>query len=89
MKRPLALEGLPKMRPRTGKRGTDAALARLLDEALADLVIANCDFWACEGPQRYIPMQTCTKCCAVRSVMTVRESLRARRDEREAGGEDD
>lgn len=69
---------IPKMRARTGKRGTDRRLTALLREALEDLSSSDCGFWACEGPNRPIGMMMCRKCAAMRMVATVAESLKAR-----------
>lgn len=68
----------PVMRPRTGPRGTDAELAKLLDDALDNLERCDCSFWACDGPTRPQHMVTCTKCWAMRMVATVLASLQAR-----------
>jgi hypothetical protein len=69
---------IPHMRPRTGKRGADRQLVKLLCEALDDLSACTCTFWACKGPSRQQAMATCRKCYAMRTVATVMESLRAR-----------
>jgi hypothetical protein len=69
---------IPVMRPRTGRRGSDAALIKLLDEALANLARADCSFWACRGPSRPESMCTCVKCWAMRNVATARVTLATR-----------
>jgi len=69
----------PRMRPRTGKRGTDRQLAKLLNEALDNLARSNCSFWACEGPNRQRDMMTCVKCAGMRRIGTVLASLEARK----------
>lgn len=78
---------IPKMRPRTGKRGTDAELSALLTEALDHLSRSTCSFFACEGPSRPQAMCTCVKCYAMRRVATVRASLDARAALTPKGGE--
>ena len=69
---------VPVMRPRTGRRGTDAKLVALLCEALDDLAGSHCSFWACEGPNKPRHMATCVKCWAMRNIATVKASLEAR-----------
>lgn len=69
---------LPRMRARTGPRGTDAKLAPLLGEALDSLSGAACNFWACGGPNGPMAMQMCSKCHAMRQIATVLASLQAR-----------
>jgi hypothetical protein len=69
---------IPRMRPRSGQRGSDRALTRLLCEALEDFGGTPCGFWAREGPSRPRHMATCRKCYAMRRVATVVASLRAR-----------
>ena len=69
---------IPIMRPRTGPRGSDAALAKLLGDALEYLSRSDCTFWGCEGATRPRPMCTCVKCWAMREVATVKASLEAR-----------
>lgn len=69
---------IPVMRPRTGRRGTDRQLLKLLDSALENISHANCTFWACEGPSRPRPMCTCNKCWSMREIATVRATLAER-----------
>lgn len=69
---------VPNMRPRTGPRGSDKELAKLLSAALEDLAKSTCSFWACKGPSRPIGMTTCVKRYAMRYVATVQASLEAR-----------
>jgi hypothetical protein len=69
---------IPRMRARTGKRGSNKVLMALLDEAQEDLGRTPCAFWACEGPKRMVHMVTCIKCSAMRNIATVRASLQVR-----------
>lgn len=69
---------IPVMRPRTGRRGSDRELAKVLEDALDNLSRSTCSFWACDGPNRPKSMCTCVKCWAMREVATVLVSLRAR-----------
>lgn len=69
---------LPRMRARTGRRGADSELLKLLADAQEHLARTPCAFWACEGPQRMQHMITCIKCSAMRNIGTVQASLMAR-----------
>lgn len=57
------------------RKATDKQLSILLAEALEDLAICNCTFFACEGPKKVVPMATCRKCYAERLVARVKASL--------------
>ena len=67
---------IPIMRGRA--RVSDRALVRQLDDALASLSETTCGFWACRGATRPAPMQTCSKCQAMRVIASVRASLAKR-----------
>lgn len=75
---------IPLMRPRTGKRGTDEEMVKLLRSALDNLAESNCCFFACEGPKRVIGMATCVKCYAMREIATVLASLEMRNQSRDS-----
>ncbi len=66
----------PKMRGR--RAATDRQLLKDLDEALEMLVDVECNFWACDGPNRPRNMVTCGRCWAFRKLATVRESIALR-----------
>lgn len=69
---------IPRMRPRTGKRGTDQEMVKVLDVALEYLSDSACCFWACDGPTKPQAMCTCVKCYAMREIATVRATLASR-----------
>ena len=66
------------MRPRTGPRGTDAEMVKVLESAMEYLASSICSFWACEGPRKPRSMCTCGKCYAMREIGTVIATLKAR-----------
>jgi hypothetical protein len=69
---------VPTMQPRTGPRGTDREMVKLLESAMDGLSSAICSFWACNGPRRPKHMCTCSKCYAMREIGTVIATLKAR-----------
>jgi hypothetical protein len=69
---------IPAMRPRTGRRGSDRQLVKLLAAALDNLSRTPCTFWACNGPSKPRHMCTCIKCWSMRDIATVATSLQAR-----------
>jgi hypothetical protein len=75
---------VPKMRARSGTRGSDAEMIKLLADALESLADASCSFWACDGPKKPRNMVTCTKCWAMRNIATVKATLEARKSGKQA-----